>query len=353
MATIGSHLHAETASQTSLRGIAAAKGLKFGCDADNNMLEAPREYADLFAKQCALLAPNLSWATVSPSPDRDDYSSAQPNLDFARQRGLQITGAHLLWHFRTPKWFVEICDPKAAEEAAHNHITTMLTHFKGAAWSWNVVNEALNPKEGRPDGFRYSPLLNKLGPDFIANAFAFAHEADPGMVLVYNDYGFEAENGGAPEKRSALLNLLDSLLKKKNPIDAVGLQSHLNLTSKFDQQAYRKFLHDIASRGVKIIITELDVLDQSGPADIAQRDQAVADTYAKFLSVALDETAVSGVVCWGLSDRYSWLNNPYFSQFARPDHLPNRPLPIGDDFKPKPAFDAIVKALQNAPTRIG
>jgi endo-1,4-beta-xylanase len=351
VAAFESRLHAEAAPVPSLRGIAASKGLKFGSAADNNMLEAPREYAVLFAEQCALLAPILSWATVSPTPDRDDYSRGQPNVDFACQHGLQITGAHLLWHERTPRWFEAIQDPEVAQEAVHDHITTMLTHFKGAAWSWNVVNEALNPREGRPDGLRNSSLLDKLGPDFIANAFTFAREADPSLILVYNDYGFEDEKEGAPEKRRALLQLLDSLLQNKVPIDAIGLQSHLNIASKFDEQAYRTFLQDISSRGLKIIITELDVLDKSAPTDIAQRDQAVADTYAKFLSVALDETAVSGVVLWGLSDRYSWQNTR--SDSERPDHLPNRPLPFDTNFTPKPAFEVIVKALRNAPARIG
>ncbi len=338
----------------SLKDVAAKVGITFGSDADNKMPEAPRPYAELFAAQCALLAPIISWRYVSPAPDRDDYSRAQPNVDFARQHGLKITGGHFLWYHSTPAWFNTITDPAQARKAARGHIETMLRVFRGQAWSWNVVNEAL-AEDG--DGYlRKSVLLKNLGPDFIADAFGWAKAAagDDPVRLVYNDFGFEYENRKGPDKRKLLLRLLDYFVAKKVPVDAIGLQSHLNTEGRFDQARYREFLKEVSSRGFKIIISELDVLDHKLPADLAQRDQVVADTYRKFLEVALDEPAVKGLVTWGLSDRYSWYNNLDFNKFAdfgRADKLPSRPLPFDADFKPKPAFDVLVKALQNAPVR--
>lgn len=120
---------------------------------------------------------------------------------------------------------------------------------------------------------------------------------------------------------------------------------------KFEPEIYRRFLKDIAARGVTILITELDVFDIGAPSDIEKRDQAVADCYKRILEVALDEAAVSAVVTWGLSDRYTWLTPRYSPRYTRPDGLPGRPLPFDEQFVAKPAYDAIARALQHAPAR--
>ncbi len=147
-------------------------------------------------------------------------------------------------------------------------------------------------------------------------------------------------------RRRALVALLDSFQKRKLPIDAIGLQTHMRLDQfRFQPAIYRQFLKDIAARGVKILITELDVLDLGAPSDIPQRDQAVADCYRRILEVALDEKALRAVVTWGLSDRYTWLTPKYSPKFTRSDGLPSRPLPFDEQFQPKPAYHAILKTF--------
>jgi endo-1,4-beta-xylanase len=214
------------------------------------------------------------------------------------------------------------------------------------------VNEALNPREGRPGGLRKSPLVSQLGEDFFDIAFHTAREADPKAVLVYNDYAMELDTPEHDGRRRALLTLLDSFKRRNLPIDAIGLQSHMRLDQfKFQPAIYRQFLKEIAARGVRILITELDVFDVGAPSDIRERDQAVADCYQRVLEVALDETAVAAVVTWGLSDRYTWLTPNYSPKFTRPDGLPGRPLPFDEQFAAKPAYAAIAKALEGAPAR--
>ena len=121
--------------------------------------------------------------------------------------------------------------------------------------------------------------------------------------------------------------------------------------ARFNEKRYRDFLGEISARGLKIVISELDVLDIGAPSNIIRRDQVVADVYRCFLSAALDEPAVKAVVTWGLSNRYTWLNAKNDLAFARPDGLPTRPLLFDDAFQPTAAFDAVVKALKAAPLR--
>jgi endo-1,4-beta-xylanase len=292
-----------------------------------------------------LLAPVLPWS-VAPRPGEYHFNDAAATLAFARANRMPLTGSHLLWHEWLPAWFAGIADRAEAERLVRQHVTTLATLFAGEVYSWNVVNEAIRPEDGRPDGLRITPLLEKLGPGYIAAAFATARAADPRAKLLYNDYDMEATSQEA--RRDALLRLLDQLQGQGAPIDGVGLQSHLRPSMPPDDRRYRGFLRDIAGRGLEIAVTELDVIESGTLGSVAGRDQVVADCYARFLAIVLDEHAVSSVVIWGLSDRYSWENAPSRPRFRRRDGLPARPLPFDEEFRPKPAFHAIIHALKNA-----
>lgn len=331
----------------SLAEAAAKCGIQYGATPEVDLRGTPQGYVDLLARHCKLIAPILSWAYVAKTPGAYDYSRQQATLDFVSAHKMKITGAHLLWHFQNPKWFDAVEDRSAAERLVREHILAIGRHFAGQVYSWNVVNEGLNPREGRPGGLRMTPYLAKFGPEYFDFAFHAAREADPHALLVYNDYNMEEDKPESESRRRALLGLLDGLKQRKVPVDAIGLQAHLNLADfRFQADLYRRFLKDVAARGVRILITELDVLDVAAPADT--RDQAVADAYARVLDVALDERAVVGVVTWGLSDRFTWLTPRRGERYTRPDGLPNRPLPFDTDYQPKAAYWAILKSFEAA-----
>ena len=123
--------------------------------------------------------------------------------------------------------------------------------------------------------------------------------------------------------------------------------SAADFAANFDTAAYQQFLADVAGRGLKILITEMDVLDDGLPAENAARDQAVADAYKLYLDTALAEPAVASVITFGLTDRYTWLQEDY----PREDGAPRRPLPFDEELQPKPAYDAVYSALEGASTR--
>ena len=343
----------DPAPQTpSLKDAAATAGLIYGSCSDMPFWKAPPEYLDLFVRQCALFAPILSWQDVAPTLTRED-DAHDPNATVALSHGLGITGAHLLWYLRTPPWLANLSRAQA-EEAVATHVRNIVTFYRGRVFSWNVVNEAIEPPQHGPDGLRMdSPLMRALGTDFFAPTFREARTADPGALLLYNEYDLELDNAWQAARRDALFRLLDRLQKANAPIDGVGLQSHLKYRQfgDFHEKVYRQFLQEIAGRGLKIIITELDVDDRGSPADIAARDHAIADIYARFLAVALDEAAVCALVTWGLCDPYSWYNSTWWKQYARPDGFEQRPLLLDAEFRPKPSFFAVLNALQYAPKR--
>ena len=169
----------------------------------------------------------------------------------------------------------------------------------------DVVNEALVPPDEGAQRLAPCFWLEAFGPGYLDMAFHAARAADPDALLVYNDYGCEQ---GAPANdrfRDHTLELLDGLLKRGVPVQALGMQGHLSAFGpKVDQKKLRAFLAEIAARGLAMLITELDVDDEGGPSDIASRDQAVADEARRFLDVALDCPATRAVLTWGLTDRY-------------------------------------------------
>ncbi len=167
-----------------------------------------------------------------------------------------------------------------------------------------------------------------------------------------NVFGFETDDefDRAADKREKALMVLDALLDAGVPVGAFGVQAHLDagdFAGKFDPEGYRRFLADLADRGVKILITEMDVLDDGLPADIPSRDAAVADVYARYLEIALDEPAVASLMTFGLTDRYTWLQEDY----PREDGGERRPLPFDADLRPKPAYDALLTGIEGATPR--
>ena len=340
------------AAPAGLAQLAAAKGLRFGSASDVEIGAAPAAYAAAFTRHCALMAPNMGWHRTGPLPGATKPAWEDPNVAFAGKHAMRLTGAHLLWHKALPPYFLDAEPGAVARALTETHITLMARRYAGRVFSWNVVNEAIDTESGTADGLRRSPLLAKLGPGYITEAFHAARAADPTALLAYNDTQFEMDTAYHAARRSALQRLLDRLQRDGAPIGAVGLQTHLRLDgSRFELGTYRRFLSSIASRGLRVLITELDVFDIGVIGSVAQRDAAVAGLYRDALSVIVAEPAVASIVTWGLSDRYTWLTTETDPAYRRRDGEPARPLPLDADFAPKPAFAAIESAFQQAAPR--
>lgn len=336
--------------KTPLRKRATAKGLIYGAAGSYRTLSSNREFATRFAEECGILVPenDLKWNVLRPSPDKFNFKSGDWLAKFARSHDMLLRGHTLVWHGGLPGWFKHTVNHKNAEQILIDHIKTVGEHYAGKMHSWDVVNEAIEVSNIRADGLRKTPWLKFLGPDYIDLAFHTAAEADPQALLVYNDYGLEYSQPKSEAKRTKVLKLLERLKSRGVPLHALGIQSHLYeaSTKNFNPEKLRDFLKDVASLGLKIMVTEMDVIEKQ-PLDIAARDRLIAGVYEDYLSVVLDEPSVIGVLNWGLSDRYTWIAK----KFPRQDNAPVRPLPLDTGLNPKLAWNAIARAFDRAPTR--
>ena len=357
----------------SLRQLAAAKGILYGGFPQRAYDELPQdlEFQKVFTREYGVIVGGFFGVTVGPfGSDNYDFTQTDAFLNFALENELIFRGHPLIWNEFNSPWLVEkfkASDTTSTEidKIFVNHITTLAKRHVGKVHSWDVVNEAINVEDGRSDnlkdttksgvrGDKYPTWLNFLGADYIERAFKIAAEADPNAILTYNDNGLVYSNpyGNSYEekRRAAVLNLLERLQAKGTPVHALGIQSHLqgHRQNEFDAQKFRQFLSDVASMGLEIIISELDVRDDRLPKNIAKRDRLVAQAYYQYLSVVLDEPAVTTIVSWGLSDRYTWL-----SKFApRKDGAAVRPLLFDQQYLKKPAWEAVARALKEAPSRL-
>jgi endo-1,4-beta-xylanase len=341
------------AGTQSLSQRAAAKGIIYGASLRREDLQATPNLVTPYKQECAMMVPEweLKWwagsAHMRPDLHVFDFKDADWMMQLAREHGWLVRGHTLVWHLSLPHWFDKTVQRQNAEQVLTRHIKTVVGYYAGQIHSWDVVNEAIDPKDGRADGLRKSPWLEFLGPDYIDLAFRLTAQADPKTMLVYNDYGIEYDTPEDEAKRVAVFKLLERLKAKGTPIHALGIQSHLSAHQKINPTKLRKFLADVAKLGLKILITELDVADELVPADLQQRDQLVAAAYEDYLNVVLQEPAVVAVVTWGLHDPFSWLKDAA----PRQDKLPVRPLPLDDGFKRKLAWQAIARAFDQAPKR--
>jgi endo-1,4-beta-xylanase len=307
----------------------------------------------------------LKWERVHPQPDRYDFAPSDAYVAFAQQHGMFVVGHTLVWHSQTPRWVFENAQgqPLTRDELLarmKDHITNVVGRYKGRIKGWDVVNEALNE-----DGtLRESPWMRIIGPDYLAKAFQFAHEADPAAELYYNDYNLDY-----PAKRDGVIRLVKSLQAAGLPIHAVGTQEHLKLTTP-SVALVDSSIRMIAATGVKVNVTELDIdmlpaATRNATADVSVRagaapnldpykaglpdsmQQALARRYEDLFRVYVaNRDAIDRITFWGVADADSWLNG-----WPVPGRT-NYPLLFDRQNKPKPAYQR-VKALArdlNRPT---
>ena len=326
-------------------------GLYYGAALATRHLGDP-DFPDVFAEECGMLVPEYEakWAHVQPEPGRFNFAAMDRLTAYARERHLLVRGHTLLWHRSLPAWLGETVLPSNAARLIQEHIGPVVARYRNRLHSWDVVNEAIEPRDGRADGLRMTPWLKTMGPRYLDVAFHAARAVDGDVLLVYNEYGLDYATENDEARRVATLKLLESLRGRRVPVGALGIQAHLRADgTPFDEKAMRRFLAEVAELGLRIIISELDVADKALPADPAARDKRVAEEAKRYLETVLDEKRVIAVLSWGLSDKHSWLNQAEHAK--RADGLPARGLPLDDEFNRKPMWAALARAFDFAPVR--
>ena len=339
-----------------LRTAARSRGRVFGAAVQVEQLHRDPSFRAAVLTQCEVLTPELAlkWAAIQPQEAGSNGASAEALVGFApmdalaafaRAHGRRIHGHTLVWHRSIPDW-AKAAMAGGRWEVVHRYFAAVIGRYGDVIDRWDVVNEPVEPMDDA-DGLRRSPFLDAFGPDYIRRALDSARALAPQAQLLINEYGVEYPIAEEEARRKRLLRLVDVLKSAGTPLDGVGIQAHLRLDrGVVDQALFAKFLQDLADRDMAIYVTELDVREAAFDKPMAQRDQAVADAIRAFVDVALDQPAVRGIATWGLSDRYSWLNED--GEAGTRHRGGNRGLPLDGELQPKPFFDSLADAFASA-----
>lgn len=334
-----------------LMGVALNVNQSSGVDTSSIKL-VKQHFNSIVAENC------MKCEVIHPEEDRYDFTLADQFVSFGEKNGMAVIGHCLIWHSQLSPWFCvdekgNNVTPEVLKQRMKDHITTIVTRYKGRIKGWDVVNEAI-----LEDGsYRKSKFYEILGEEFIPLAFQYAHEADPDAELYYNDYAMNM-----PGKREGVVKLVSSLKEKGIRIDAVGMQGHMGMDYP-DINEFEQSIVAFAGTGVKVMVTEWDMsalptVKQSANISDTVAYQKMLNPYPETLPDSVSKAwnnrmkqffglfekhadVISRVTAWGVSDSDSWKND--FPVKGRHDY----PLLFDRNYQPKPFVKEIMAESQS------
>lgn len=334
---------------TSLKSGAAAVGLNFSLAANRTVFANQPLARQVVARECSGVANtgDFGMAATEPSQGVFTYTAGDWFAAFCTANGLeQYQGGHLLYHNTLPAWLSAITDASASRSAIENHITNIAGHFGPLGMTeWNVVNEVINGDIGA-NGFRNNYFYQVHGTGYPTWAFQSARAARPSDHLIWNENKPILDDSQlGTTLRGKVLDAIDAALAAGAPIDGFGCQVHLHLGNAANAMASPgvvvSWLNEVASRGLAIHLTELDVSDGVFPA--STRATNVSTVVRDYIgAVCQGVPSLVSVGCWGVMHSDSWLNT---QGQPRADGLALTPLPFDGQGHPTSLAQALLDSF--------
>jgi endo-1,4-beta-xylanase len=315
--------------QPSPTTIGSGRTIALGAAVSTQLLDDP-DYVTAFTERFDTLTPEneLKMDTLHPAADRWNWAPGDRLMALAGDAGKFVRGHTLVFYSQIPGWVTSRSWTRDQLRAyLRGYIDTVVGRYAGCVSDWDVVNEALND-----DGSRRQSLWQQdIGDDYIADAFRWAHEADPAAQLFLNDYYTEYPG----PKADAQYALVQQLLAGDVPIDGVGLELHADTAGHAPTESQIAVqMQRYADLGLDVEITEMDVSEQYASGDTATKDQAAADIYGRAATACATQPRCTRFGVWGVTDASSWLGAQY------------RPLLLDSDYAPKPAWSVVDAVLR-------
>lgn len=357
---------ASGAPQPGLNAIAAPGGRRFGSavasipGVANAGSIQNAAYTAIIKNECGIIVPEneMKWQALRPNPTTYNFDRMDEIVRWAQENAIAVRGHTLLWH--RPQWFPNWLNTydyganpvREAERLLTEHIRTVTQRYKGVITSYDVVNEAIDHDRNATIETSMSRAMGS--PEAVIDlAFHTARAELPDAQLVYNDYmSWEPQH---QRHVTDVLRLLEGFRKRGTPVDALGIQSHIEMfaidpatgVGPFAEREWRRFLDEVTGMGYRLLITEFDVKDKALPDNIAQRDEKVADFARRYFDLMFDYADhLDDILAWGMVDRFNWLQG--FEPAKRADGLEVRGTPYDSQYRAKPLRSALAQTMSAA-----
>jgi len=298
-------------------------------------------YSETLGREFNMVEPEdaMKWYSVRREPEGFDFRDGDEVVRFAHAHGMKVRGHCLVWDHSNPRWledgqFTSVQLAKMMQE----HISTVMKHYAGQVFAWDVVNEALNEDGTFKDSIWYNkPGIGMAGKGsaYVEQAFRWAHEADPKALLFYNENGGE----GSGKKSDAIYAMVKVFKEHGVPIDGVGLQTHIKRLD-YDTEAVRANIARLTALGLQVHITELDVslpVDGRGVAQAEDLERQAA-VYRGVVHACVQNPGCTAIQTWGFTDKWSWIG-------SHSHHTRGAALPFDQAYRPKAAYTAMLEKL--------
>jgi endo-1,4-beta-xylanase len=280
----------------------------------------------------------MKMANIWSSSTSYNWTKADYLVNFAQENHMEVHGHTLIWYDSFPDWFKAAkYDSITYEAKVKVYITDVVGRYKGKVKSWDVANEVF--ADG--GGLRNETVIKGVFNDpigFYGRCFQYARDADPNAKLFYNDYSVVMDAG----KRAAIIKMVARFKAKGYPIDGLGDQFHYSVNS--NRQTMKTGFTDLASTGLLIHISELDLKVNVGKSDsyvfTDEEAQKQAQTYKYIVGMyeELPQNQKFAISTWGVTDKITWLTGWW--------HPKEYPLLFDGDYYKKPAYLGFLSALK-------
>jgi endo-1,4-beta-xylanase len=289
-----------------------------------------------------------SWSRIEPCEGCWNFNRLDQQFALVKQLGKVAKSSALLWGIDAPAGqpgdvtpdYLSNMTPAQLRVEMRNHIQTVIRRYPWVQ-VWNVVNEPFTP----PDRngvvtLRRNVFFDKLGSGWIREALADAYTANPrATYLAINEWDADGVN----PKSTKMLDYYRTTLVGAIPAThlAVGLEMHLDSCpgSFFDTAPLDVYANmaRFAALGVRVHITEMDYQIRCLPGTPADKFAAQAAKFHDITAACMAISLCRSISVWGVGDADSWI------RWSMGEY--DRPLLFDDNYEPKPAYWAVVAAL--------
>ena len=316
-----------------LRELAARRGVLVGTAAEH--VPSNPVYSEVLAREFNFVTPEntMKWGVMSKEPGVYNFARADALVDFAREHKQAVHGHTLLFHSQAAPYVLDFSGSRRELiDIVRTHIHTVAGRYRGRVQVWDVVNEVFSEDK---QGFRDSPFLQMIGPEFIPMAFRLAREADPRAKLIYNDYGLEWRKSDPDFTYRTFREWLDDGV----PLDGIGIQGHFAFDGDeaFDGDYLAEAMGRFADLGLEVYLTEVDFRLPMPATD--EMYAAQGQQYYDAMRVCLACPTFRGFQTWGFTDARSWVPG-FWKDFGDA-------LPFDREYRAKPAYHGLARALRD------